>query len=63
MNKTILGVFIATAVAITSCSSTRETKKADPRAQEYIPERHKNQDENANAPGYQKDRVREDFAK
>lgn len=63
MNKTIIGVFIATALAITSCSSTRETEKVDPRAQEYIPERHKNQDEDAHAPGHQKDRVREDFAK
>ncbi len=46
-----------------SCSSTRDTKKADPRAQQYIPERHKNQDEDANAPGHQKDEVREEHMK
>ncbi|MBW7912910.1 MAG: hypothetical protein H3C54_04240 [Taibaiella sp.] len=59
-------IFILSLVIISgtsSCSSTRDTKKADPRAQQYIPERHKNQDEDANAPGHQKDEIREEHMK
>ena len=59
MKNSVTAIFIATAVAISSCSSTRETKKADPRDPAYIPERHKNQDEDANAAGHQKDKIRE----
>lgn len=63
MKNSIL-IFSLIIICVTSsCSSTRETKKADPRAQKYIPERHKNQDEDANAPGHQQDEIREEHTR
>lgn len=52
----ICGLLLMTAP---SCSSTRDTKKADPTATKNKAMRHRNQAVDPNTPGHQKDEVRQ----